>query len=154
MYSYRLFASHACKDVSWVMEVLGHRDLGTSLMYTDMLIERPTALAGQLSLDEALITKLSDLIAEVKQLREEVFDAQEGFSIERLPTVRFTEAEKQQGKDVTRIIETMKQWPQDVPWTINNMRRLGIGNNLIFKVRADQEFQNLKNGRENEEDDE
>lgn len=154
MYSYRLFASHACKDVSWVMEVLGHRDLGTSLMYTDVLIERPTALAGQLSLDEALITKLSDLIAEVKQLREEVFDAQGGFSIERLPTVRFTDAEKQQGRDVSRIIDAMSQWPQDVPLTISNMRRLGIGNNLIFKVRNSNEFQNLKNGRENEEDDE
>lgn len=154
MYSYRLFASHACKDVSWVMEVLGHRDLGTSLMYTDILIERPTALAGQMSLDEALTTKLSELIAEVKQLREEVFDNQDGFSIERLPTVRFTDAEKQQGRDVSRIIEAMSQWPNDVPFTISNMRRLGIGNQLIFKVRNSNEFQNLKNGRENEEDNE
>lgn len=145
MYSYYLYASHVAKDVAYVRTVLGHKNMTTSLSYTDLIIERPVTANAPFTLEEAMITKLGDLIAEVKDLRRIIDDT--GFKIVPLPLQRFSDDEKRAGRHIDRVIDAMSEWPPTVPLTQSNMKKLGIGNNLMHVVRNSNKFQTLLENR-------
>ena len=148
MYTYHLYGARDVKDVYYAMAVLGHRDLGTSARYTDLIIERPITHGSQITLNDAMLTKLSGLIAQV----DRVEDAQlaEVFDITPLPIKRFTEEEKDNGEHTTRVMNAMRRWPLTVGLTQRNMRQLKIGQTLMMLVRNSDEFKQLKETRAEE----
>lgn len=162
VWSYQLYAKRSVKEVAYSQTVLGHKDLNTSLRYTDIIIDLPTGT------DKDLVAHFGQKIAELQWLVKTILQTQKTVEqnllettavvdqarkdeIPRLPTRRLTVEERKQDPDadVKRVLTTLKQWiktgvwPKSQPLSQKNMMVMGIGTELRGRVRRHPKFSKL-----------
>ncbi len=157
-YGYQMFSSDRMKDLAFAKYVLAHKSLSVSLTYTALMIQM--TLRPQVSLTSEMSRVLTDMKQSLSVISQRVTTLEKsgdeddfdklGFSdphvsaIQKLPRKIFTTEEKKQSKDTERVLKILRTWPKKgIKLTASNMSQLGIGKNLILKVRRTAEFKKL-----------
>lgn len=172
VFAFHLYAKNTVKEVAFSQQVLGHKDIGVSLRYTDIVITMPTQMNADIKtwlsthMDQ-LLQYEKDMKSRMKELTSELAEwekwKENGGMIDRAAKVaaagsfprigakRHTKQEIAAGDDVKRVLDTLEEWllhdtwPPGEPLSQKNMIRMGLGAQLRQKVRATERFKKLRN---------
>jgi hypothetical protein len=175
VWSYQLYAKRYIKEVAYSQAVLGHKDLSTSLRYTDIIIDIPppkgqelvTYFALRFERLELLVKNIQDAQREAKASLKEATAVAENAREATFPRVklrRFTTEEKKKDPNiaVNAVLDLYEKWVTDGTWPKNaafnnkNMAATGIGTALREQIRRTDRFKrlSLKNFKPSEQPDE
>jgi hypothetical protein len=162
VWSYQLYAKRYIKEVAYSQAVLGHKDIGTSLRYTDIIINLPppkgqellTYFALRFERLELLVKNIQDAQQKAKESLKEATAVAENARETAFPRVnlrRFTPEEKKKDPDiaVNAVLDLYEKWvadgtwPKDAPFTYKNLAATGIGTALRDQIRRTDRFKRL-----------
>ena len=172
VFAFHLYAKNTVKEVAFSQQVLGHKDIGVSLRYTDIVITMPMEMNADIktwlsSHMDQLLQYEKDMKSRMKEVTSELTEwknwKENGGMVDRAAKVaaagsfprigakRHTKQEIANGDDVKRVLDTLEEWllhdtwPSGEPLSQKNMTRMGLGADLRQKVRATARFKILRN---------
>lgn len=162
VWSYQLYAKRYIKEVAYSQAVLGHKDISTSLRYTDIIIDIPppkgqelvTYFALRFERLELLVKNIQDAQQKAKASLKEATAVAENARETTFPRVnlrRFTPEEKKKDPNiaVNAVLDLYEKWvadgtwPKDAPFTHKNLAATGIGTALRDQIRRTDRFKRL-----------
>ncbi len=157
VWSYQLYARRDVKEIAYSQAVLGHRSMGTSMRYTDTIIDNPLVSDRDKDVTVWLAVHLSRLEEQSRRLTEmqekldfQLLDSNEDtISIPRLQIKRHTPEQVKKNEDVQRVLDAIESWikngqlSRDIPLTQKVMSQMGIGTGLRQRVRKTTQFKKL-----------